>query len=301
MGDFKLFTSLRYDPALVRVPGEGFTNAGWNQDPSAFYMLDLHRDRLLRAATYWGWTDAINAIAGDEGLKRLEVFLANAVRDVGEMPHRVKVELSQDGTLSHMKSPTPNVPLYNLFPPFLPSPGEEVSTQTEARGAAARKAPSKSPEYEVLVDTQPTTKSEFTHYKTTRRDMYDGARARGRLALADLKEVLLVNDDGGLVMEGSLTTCYFWRDGKWVTPVVPPAYGSGQGSGGNDGTTRRWALEKYVRPFSSALYTLGKKVNTNSHLVTEQNITASSLADGEECWLSNGVRGFLFGRVKLGA
>lgn len=255
MGDFKLFTSLRYDPALVRVPEEGFTNAGWNQKPSAFYMLDLHRDRLLRAATHWGWTDAIDAIAGEEGLKRLQVFLEGAVRDAGEIAHRVKVELSQEGVLSHIESPTPNVSLSNLFPSFLPSPGEEVSTQPGAHGAATRKAPSKSPEYEILVDTQPTAKSEFTHYKTTRRDMYDGARARGWLALTDLKEVLLVNDDGGLVMEGSLTTCYFWRDGKWVTPVVPPAYGIGQGSGGNDGTTRRWALEKYVRPLSLALHT----------------------------------------------
>lgn len=31
----------------------------------------------------------------------------------------------------------------------------------------------------------------------------------------------------------------------------------------------------------------------------EDTILADSLAEGEECWLSNGVRGFFFGRVKL--
>lgn len=242
MGDFKLFTSLRYDPALLRVPDEDFVNAGWNQDPSAFYMLDLHRDRLLRAATHWGWTSAIDSIAGDEGLKRLQEFLEGIVSDVCEVPHRIKVELGRDGTLSHQKSPTPIVSLNNLFPQLLPNPGGEALAQSRASG----KVPSKSPEYEILVDPRHTTKSEFTHYKTTRRAMYDEARTRAQLAPTDLKEVLLVNDDDGSVMEGSLTTCYFWRDGMWVTPVVPPAYTVGQGSGGNDGTTRRWALERYV-------------------------------------------------------
>ncbi len=239
-GDFKLFTSLRYDPALLKVPGEGFTHSGWNQTPSAIYMLDLHRDRLLRAATHWGWGAAVDAIAGEEGLRRLVEYLGGVVKDVGEVPHRVKVELGRDGTFSHEKSTTADISLDNLFPGYFPRPGEEDPPQSEKS-----KAPSKSPEYEVLVDTQHTPKSEFTHYKTTRRAMYNEARVRTKLSPADRKEVLLINDDDGSVMEGSLTTCYFWREGTWVTPVVPKVYTAGEGSGGNDGTTRRWALERY--------------------------------------------------------
>lgn len=34
-------------------------------------------------------------------------------------------------------------------------------------------------------------------------------------------------------------------------------------------------------------------------LASEDTIPAESLVDGEECWLSNGVRGFFFGRIKL--
>ena len=34
-------------------------------------------------------------------------------------------------------------------------------------------------------------------------------------------------------------------------------------------------------------------------LAVEEVVKASSLEDGEDCWLSNGVRGFTFGRIKL--
>lgn len=31
----------------------------------------------------------------------------------------------------------------------------------------------------------------------------------------------------------------------------------------------------------------------------EEAVHASSLVEGEECWISNGVRGFIYGRVHL--
>lgn len=34
-------------------------------------------------------------------------------------------------------------------------------------------------------------------------------------------------------------------------------------------------------------------------IAAEQIVRANSLVDGEECWLSNGGRGFYFGKVKL--
>lgn len=36
-----------------------------------------------------------------------------------------------------------------------------------------------------------------------------------------------------------------------------------------------------------------------SGLAEEQVVPVSSLVDGEECWLSNGAKGFLFGRIRL--
>lgn len=71
-------------------------------------------------------------------------------------------------------------------------------------------------------------------------------------------------------MEGSITTPYFARKGKWVTP--PTAHG------GNVGTTRRWALE--------------------TGLCSEREVLRCDVKVGEVVWLSNGARGWGWGRVE---
>ncbi|KAI0179169.1 aminotransferase [Hypoxylon sp. FL1284] len=272
MDGFQIFTSIRYDPALLQIPHLGFTNTGWNQAPSPFYMLDFHRDRMLRAAINWKWEAAIAAISGEEGLERLQGYLQSITTEIGNGPHRVMITLAQDGTLGHQISALPATHLNNLLPDCLPGPSPQDPVQ-DGKGTT----PTKDAIYELLVDGQRTAKSEFTHYKTTSREMYNEARKRAQISLGDKKEVLLVNDDGH-VMEGSISTPYFWRGGKWVTPPVPAQFDVSQGSGGNDGTTRRWALER--------------------NLVTEQVVLASSLVNDEYCWISNGLRGFICGKVK---
>ncbi|KAK8044682.1 hypothetical protein PG993_004706 [Apiospora rasikravindrae] len=251
MDEFKLFTTLRYDPALLAAPGQGFTNLGWNQRPSPFYILDYHRDRMLQAATHWRWEAAVKLISGEEGLRRLEEYLRTAASSFSDVPHRVKVTLGRDGQLDVHGDP------FNH--------GEKVAI----RGA----------EWQVLVDSKSTEGSEYTHFKTTKRHVYDDARNRVELRPTDMKEVLLVNATNGQVMEASLTTPYFWRSGRWVTPPIPKDFVQGEGSGGNKGTSRRWALER--------------------GLAIEEPTLAADLVDGEECWLSNGARGFMPGRVKL--
>ncbi|KAH9906621.1 aminotransferase [Xylariomycetidae sp. FL2044] len=275
MDHFHLFTSLRYDPALKRAPSQGYTPTGWNQNPSGLYLLDFHRDRMLRAATHWRWEAAAQTLDGEQGLERLNEYLQNALSTVGESPQRIKLLLTRDGTLRHEISPTGPRPLSNLLPAYLPAP-HQPSLQQEP---SLERMPSKDDAFELVVDTQSTAKSEFTHFKTTHRAMYDAARKRANLSLADMKEVLLVNSTDGSIMEGSISTPYFWRGGRWVTPPIPNTYSPSEGSGGNQGTTRRWALERGI--------------------VTEQVVPADSLVDGEECWLSTGVRGFVFGRIKL--
>jgi branched-subunit amino acid aminotransferase/4-amino-4-deoxychorismate lyase len=132
--------------------------------------------------------------------------------------------------------------------------------------------------WKVFVDSQPTTPSGFTTHKTTARDDYTAARVRaGITSPADTSEVLVVNPDGE-IMEGSITTPYFRRpiagdatEPVWVTPPLT--------SGGNAGTSRRYALTQ--------------------GFCVEQLVTKADLVDGEECWLSNGVRGFMRGVVVL--
>ncbi|KAL7824132.1 aminotransferase [Trichoderma gracile] len=268
--NFSLFTSLRYDPALLELSSKSIDYAGWNSaNRSPFYMLDYHRDRMLRAATHWGWEKAIRVLSGDQGLEALRKAAEKFIGPSQTTPLRFKILVSREGVVSFEKNNAAPVGLENLFPLRLPPPGSPSGPQE----------PKKSPCWTIVLDNSQTVASEYTHYKTTKRDMYDSSRERRAIALTDEREVLLVNHDDGSIMEGSLTTPYFWRDGRWVTPPVPATFNLGAGSGGQDGTSRRWALER--------------------GLAAEQVVPANSLIDGEECWISNGVRGFIAGVVRL--
>lgn len=130
------------------------------------------------------------------------------------------------------------------------------------------------PTYRVFVTSRRSATSFSTKYKTTDRSVYDEVRS----ALPDPiesplpMEVLLVNNDKE-VMEGSLTTPYFKRDGVWITPAA--------NCGGNLGTTRRWALEKAL---------------CEEELFSVDRIQFDS--PGEKIVLSNGVRGFGWGMIE---
>jgi hypothetical protein len=237
--DFQLFSSLRYDPALIEVPTSTIDYAGWNwANASPLYMLDYHRDRMLRAATHWGWDAAIEALSGEAGLKRLAHVINSDLGDDQDSAKRVRVAITKAGQFRITAGAVPGTRLANLFPESLPSPGEDWSSKQHGD------IPGKSPVYEVLVDSLGTLRSEYTHFKTTNRAVYDEARQRAQIGLPDMKEVLIINQADGTVMEGSMTTVYLWRDGKWVTPPVSREYSLVKGSGGQDGTTRRWALER---------------------------------------------------------
>ncbi|TGJ85156.1 hypothetical protein E0Z10_g3575 [Xylaria hypoxylon] len=276
MDGLKLFTTIRCDLELLKVPDQVSPDVGWNQNPSPFYMLDFHRDRMLKAAIHWGWDAAIRKLEGEGGLKDLEIFLRENVTELADTPYSAKVLIDRDGNLSIVKGPTGSVHLNNLFPSHLPAPPGHLDKDS----FQLSRVPERSFAYEILVDGQTTTKSEFTHFKTTHRPMYEGARYRASINnVTDKREVLLVNKDDGSIMEGSITTPYFWRNGRWVTPPVAREFNTAQGSGGNSGTTRRWALER--------------------SLVVEEIVYIDLLVDGEECWISNALRGFIHGKVKL--
>lgn len=254
-----MFTSIRYDPVLLDAPKhEGLNTTVWNRKvASPWYMLDYHRDRMLRAATYFGWNAAIQKIEGLQGLQTLEDLLDPFAKQAGLNPHRIKILLDGDGKLTYESGPAQPTSLGNLFPVRLPRPLEPRKPQAdwaaeedEARKIAEEQAGVSTPlrltqtEYQVFIDAESTSHTEYTHYKTTKRQMYDDARNRQGLGLADPKEVLLVNPSDGSIMEGSITTPFFFQHGRWVTPPVSEGFQLGKGSGGNEGTTRRWALER---------------------------------------------------------
>lgn len=281
--DFQLFTSLRYDPRLR----ECAANTAIGPGPSPFYMLSLHRDRMLEAAHQFGFLEAEARLSGPTGLENLLATLKASVDTTSTTCRRVKALVDKHGEITVESSEIPNRPLRNLFPTKLPPPRQYVPERiSPLTGGALSLGPedsmaqqgpgygeaSRNEDWIVMIDTVDTPPSAFTSYKTTSRNMYDDARARvGIKSMAEPKEVLIISTKDGEIMEGSLTTVLFWRGGRWVTPPVS--------SGGQVGTTRRWAL---------------------AHgLCEEEVVRRADLVDGEECWISNGVRGFIAGVVKL--
>jgi 4-amino-4-deoxychorismate lyase len=243
--DFQLFSSLRYDPLLTPLSINTEAWDGVIKHFSPIYMLPYHRDRMLQAAEHFGWTAAADAIRGPDGFTHLLKKLTETIDTQSPTPLRVRVLLSKDGTITVEPSPTPDSSNEALYPQRIPplksaskmkvSPltggALELGDRDSIHGDPPRDQP-----FDVIPDTVETTPSSYTSYKTTSRDMYTDARQRvGIKDMTARQEVLLVSDSGE-IMEGSLTSPYFWRDGKWTTPSVA--------SGGQIGTTRRWALEK---------------------------------------------------------
>lgn len=246
--DFQIFTSLRYDPLLTTIPAN---LSSWPTTPPPlgcpFYILPYHRDRLLQAAVHFEWTDAASCINGIDGFERLLAKLQEAIPSETTAPLRVRVLLSYDGTIEVVAGPTPTTTEFSLFPARLPPPKDKISQPkvSPLTGGTLELGdddlvhgdpPSSSP-WEVMLDSGRTIPSLYTSYKTTKRDMYDSARRNvGIKERTEEREVLIISKKNNEIMEGSLTTVYFWRQGRWVTPNVE--------SGGQIGTTRRLALEK---------------------------------------------------------
>ena len=160
---------------------------------------------------------------------------------------RINYKVYNGGTTTSDIRPIPRIPLSHLFPTDL---GHLNDRPDEVA-------------WTVCLDCQPTMIGAETMYKTWDRRCYDRARASAGIATClEQREVLLYNEDGE-VMDASITTPYFFRNGRWTTPRAD--------SGGQQGTTRRWALER--------------------DLCVEGIISTKDLQDGEVIWLSNAVRG----------
>lgn len=164
---------------------------------------------------------------------------------------QIRIMLSKTGVISCTSIPLTDAQSWSLLPVSLSPPSSDISNK-----------------WLVYLQLRPIEPSLVTRHKTTERLVYDLAR-RSLGTSGQAEEVLLQNGKGE-VTEGSVSTPYFWRDGRWITPV--------EQCGGNLGTTRRWALEK--------------------GLAVEGIIKMDDVKLGEVLVLSNGVRGFNFGIIK---
>lgn len=71
--DFEIFTSIRSDVVLKDSPfNTSLSGAG---EPSQFYMLRYHRDRLLSAANQFNWPEVIKFLSSSACAHILEIKL----------------------------------------------------------------------------------------------------------------------------------------------------------------------------------------------------------------------------------
>ena len=168
--------------------------------------------------------------------------------------------MTESGNLHTTFSPIPSAPIEMLFPSTFNSEESEILREQL-----------KDQIWDIFLDTQPTPSTAFTSYKTNQRDMYNEARLRSLprgTSMSSAVEVVMYNTDDEIT-EGSLTSVFFYRDGRWITPPLS--------SGCQRGTTRRWALE--------------------NGLCVEETIKRGSLVGGDKVVVSNGARGFRLGTM----
>lgn len=238
-----VFTTVRWDPTLLS--SEDNTRASCNR-PSPFYMLEHHWTRLQVAK----WHVSLARSSPAELLTNLQSGVQQwHARNPSETPEslRVKLRIYKDGKMSIELIPVDRIPLCRLFPTTFGSP-----------------ASMEKPGWTAVLDDRGTEKGAATMYKTNERAMYERARSvAGITSFYQTKEVLLWNTDDE-ILDGSISTPYFWRNGRWITPA--------SWSGGQQGTTRRWALER--------------------GLCVEDCVKRQEMKDGEIIYLSNAVRGY---------
>jgi 4-amino-4-deoxychorismate lyase len=148
-----------------------------------------------------------------------------------------------------------------------------------------------------------------------------------------LSEVMLFNEVSEMT-EGSMTSLYFFRGGRWVTPPVGVPAGEFSSStlrsseprseleGGvaasnipgregkegwdqrqDEGELRKPFLGRWGHSVRSAKVGAGGQRGTTRRwalgqgMCMEEPVSVDTVEVGEEVWVSNGVRGFGFGRV----
>jgi len=295
--EYNIFTSLRWDPtrsAHTALFKKSELDQGKSYQTHPNDLVTYHFDRLVESAKGCGFTKTYNLLNGNDGGHLGLDRLKEAIDDFFRSPLnndksicKLRLAFNKYGVVTIDKITLTETPdtLWPLIPSGL-EPDElfgvpnNTKKTTEILPPEARWSNQTSPFFSchmtktlgtVYLDPHPIPPSIFTTHKTTHRPMYDAAREAANIndKSPTEAEVLLQNTNGE-IMEASVSTPYFYRNG-WITPPLS--------SGGNAGVTRRLALEL--------------------HCCVEQVIKASDLQNGEAIWLSNGVRGFWQATLKL--
>ena len=243
----------------------GVTRPGRQLTRQESHVVRLHCDRILAAAQTFTWTAVTKLFGSEAGHEHFHTLLCKHIPDAIERSKmhsdtwKVRVLVSEDGSIEVVPDAI-TLCLVDGIPSWPSLPETLHGAQLKCKICR------------VFVDRQPTLPSALTTHKTNSRRQYEEARSRSKIEhMAPTEgEVLLFNEDRE-VMEASTCTPYFEKDGVWMTPALS--------SGGNAGVSRRMAVE--------------------AGLCVERIVHIDDLSDGETIWLSNAVRGFIRGRLRL--
>ncbi|KAH7130159.1 hypothetical protein B0J11DRAFT_430340 [Dendryphion nanum] len=328
--EFRIISTIRYDPLLL-TSSENSQPALSFVSPSPFYMLVYHRDRLLEAAQHFEFPAVEERLADGKVFHNTLLEHIQQWKEKGGQDGALKLRILFDGggKLTVECAILPPLPLSSLFPTSLDRPKIETASHlakafepSPLTGGALELGPTDSlpsrkedpTTWKLRLDSAPTPSSPLTVLKTTHRDLYNTSRARALPANPSAPanvEVVMYNECDELT-EGSITSIYVYRGGRWVTPPVgvPAGHftartlkgekdgerwdegelrkpfagrwghsvrGEKVGAGGQRGTTRRWALAK--------------------GMCMEEPVSINTVRTGEGVWVSNGVIGFGFGTI----
>jgi hypothetical protein len=136
---FHLFTSLRYDPLLLRSPSNSSPTLNFTT-PSPFYMLVYHRDRMLEAAQHFDFHAVASYLS--DGAKLHQTLLDRVwewIKMGGEDgPLKLRLLFDRGGKLEVEIGPLPKVPLSTLYPESLnPPPSTPERHPADTSPAAA--------------------------------------------------------------------------------------------------------------------------------------------------------------------
>ncbi|KAF3007661.1 hypothetical protein E8E13_008943 [Curvularia kusanoi] len=348
---FQLFTSIRYDPLLLTSTENSRPDLNF-VTPSPFYMLTYHRDRMVEAAQHFDFDTVTSALSDgpalhNELLRRVKTWQAQEGVKDGPLKLRILFDTAGHMTVDFLSIPT--VPLSTLYPtsldppnagpethpankPFKPSPltggalelgpGTTLPAGNQDPNWRPQDEPAPPSSWTLRLDTESTPRTPFTLLKTTQREPYDASRARAlptNPKSAVHTEVILFNNVHE-VTEGTLTSLYFFRGGRWVTPPVgePEAFkfeSAENGSNGDGGAAEREADHadegELRKPFPgrwghsvrSPKVGAGGQRGTSrrwalgSGFCMEEPVGVETVQVGEGVWVSNGVRGFGYGVV----
>ncbi|KAF2647513.1 hypothetical protein K491DRAFT_685457 [Lophiostoma macrostomum CBS 122681] len=336
---FHIISAIRYDPLLLSSSENSKPTLNFVA-PSPFYMLVYHRDRLVEAAQHFEIPSVVSQVADGAALHSIllqHVHNHRAENAGKDEPLKLRILFDKTGKMTIDLLPIPPVPLSQLFPSSFdppksasPSPSPPHPAQTNPKpftpspltGGALTLGPTDylpkegPPHWIVRLDTKPTPSSPVTLLKTTARAIYNSSRARAlpeNLAAPKKVEVMMYNECHELT-EGSTTSLYLFRGGRWVTPPVGVPAGELNSATLKEGEGESWDEGEFRKPFAgrwghsvrSAKVGAGGQRGTSRRwalrqgMCMEEPIGVDTVEEGEGVWVSNGVQGFGFGRVVMG-